>query len=101
MKKSKYEIPGFRALQDEAYSIHKKKNHDYASLDDPYSNFRDFGAYGVAVRMSDKMARIKNFMKNGEFQVKDEKFKDTCMDLANYSLIAYLLYKNEKGKKEK
>jgi hypothetical protein len=94
----KYGIPGFRELQDEAFKIHQKKNHDYATLGDPFSNFRDFGSYGVVVRMSDKMARIKNFVKNGKLDVKDESFKDTCIDLCNYSLIAYLLYKNEKKK---
>ena len=98
--KDQYGIPGFKELQDEAFKIHKKKNHDYASPDDPYSNFKDFGSYGVAVRMSDKMARIKNFIKNEKFDVKDEKLKDTCMDLANYSLILYLLYENEKRREK-
>jgi hypothetical protein len=97
--KQKYGIPGFKELQEEAFKIHCKKNHDYATLGDPFSNFRDFGAYGVVVRMSDKMARIKNFVKNGKFDVKDEKFKDTCIDLANYALIAYLLFENEKKEK--
>jgi hypothetical protein len=73
--------------------ITERKNTDYSSGADPFRNFRIVEAYGLSAeqgfitRMSDKMARLANFIQNGEYKVKDESFLDTCLDLANYSLL--------------
>jgi hypothetical protein len=78
----------------------KKKNADYTGFkdDNPFANFEAVEAFGLnteigfLTRMTDKMARIASFVKNGELKVKDESVQDTLLDLANYSMLfaAYL-----------
>jgi hypothetical protein len=78
----------------------KKKNADYTGSkdDNPFANFEAVEAFGLdteigfLTRMTDKMARIASFVKNGELKVKDESVQDTLLDLANYSMLfaAYL-----------
>jgi hypothetical protein len=78
----------------------KKKNADYTGFkdDNPFANFEAVEAFGLnteigfLTRMTDKMARIASFVKNGELRVKDESVQDTLLDLANYSMLfaAYL-----------
>lgn len=70
------------------------KNHDYAGANaDFYKNLRGSEEWGfpgwksVFVRLGDKIARIKNFVKNEVFWVSDEDFTETCVDSANYFLI--------------
>lgn len=73
----------------------KRKNADYAGDDDPFANFRLVEKLGICsvetgilVRMTDKMARITNLLKEGKVnQVKDESVDDTLIDLANYAVI--------------
>jgi hypothetical protein len=74
----------------------------YSKASDPLSNFKlveDFGIpawVGVLVRLSDKYSRIvqlTNKALNGEeAEVKEESIKDTLVDLANYSVIAIILF---------
>lgn len=83
------------ALKDNyksAIDIVEVKNHDYASVSDPFRNFR-FAEYlnlgvdkAILVRMSDKLARISNLL-DQESKVKDESIGDTLLDLANYAMI--------------
>ncbi len=77
----------------------KKKNADYSgSSQNTFANFTAVEIYGIKTevgfmtRMTDKMARIASFIKNGELMVKDESVQDTLLDLANYSMLfaAYL-----------
>lgn len=77
----------------------KRKNSDYTgATDDPFANFKAIEVYGIKTeigfmtRMTDKMARVASFIKNGELMVKDESVQDTLLDLANYSMLfaAYL-----------
>lgn len=68
--------------------ITKKKNSDYTGTsDDPFANFRKRGEFGFLVRMDDKLARLESFIQKGSFQVADESFEDTCIDLANYAIL--------------
>lgn len=88
------------------YEITKAKNSDYTGDNtDPFKNFKQvesFGALtaeqGFFTRMTDKMARIASFIKQGTLQVKDESVEDTLLDLANYCLlmICYLQSKKKK-----
>ncbi len=80
--------------------VHNKKNHDYAGDKDPLANFREFGWYGIIVRISDKYHRIINFTKKGVLKVVEESFKDTLLDLANYCLLAIILWEEEQQKKK-
>ena len=74
-------------LCDEARELMMRKNHDYASEEDIFSNFREDGRMGVLVRLSDKMARLRSFMKQGNFQVHDESLQDTVRDCLNYVVL--------------
>lgn len=87
MTKLEY-IEFHRECADKLVEITKQKNADYSgSGDDPFKNFRKRGALGFLVRMDDKMSRIESFLENGSYQVKDESFLDTCLDLANYAIL--------------
>jgi len=68
--------------------ITKKKNSDYTGIsDDPFANFRKRGELGFLTRMDDKFSRLESFIEKGSFQVADESFEDTCLDLANYAIL--------------
>ena len=71
----------------EARRLMRAKNSDYGADDDPFRNFRSFGAYGILVRLSDKLARIRGYVERGKFEVADEKINDTCIDAINYVIL--------------
>lgn len=71
----------------EARLLMEKKNHDYASADDPFRNFRLYGLFGVLVRLGDKHARLQSFLEQGELRVEDESLRDTIKDIINYAVI--------------
>ena len=77
---------------DKALALMKKKNEDYASGDDPFRNFRQFGRLGILVRLSDKLARLRTFEERGKFSVEDEGVEDTVLDILNYAIL-YGAYK--------
>jgi hypothetical protein len=82
----------------------KKKNADYTGFkdDNPFANFEAVEAFGLnteigfLTRMTDKMARIASFVRNGELKVKDESVQDTLLDLANYSMLFAAYLKSKK-----
>jgi hypothetical protein len=71
----------------EARRLMRAKNCDYGADDDPFRNFRSFGAYGILVRLSDKLARIRGYVERGKFEVQDEQINDTCLDAINYVIL--------------
>lgn len=77
------------------------KTKDYATIDDPYRNFRMSESVGVSVergilvRMCDKLSRIGNLIESNDNSVKDESIEDTLIDVMNYSNIL-LCYIQEK-----
>lgn len=86
------------------YEITKAKNSDYTGdSDDPFKNFtlvESFGCVtaeqGFFTRMTDKMARISSFIKQGTLIVKDETVEDTLLDLSNYCLILICYLRSKK-----
>ena len=80
---------------------HDAKRHDYANTDDVFANFRTCEMAGIpawkgcCVRIGDKFSRIMGFAKKEKLKVKDESIKDTLIDLANYAIIALILYEEE------
>lgn len=79
----------------------RKKNADYtgAVAGNPFANFTQVESLGIATteqgfltRMTDKLARVASFAKNGVLLVENEGVRDTLIDLANYALLmsAYL-----------
>ena len=77
----------------ESFELMKRKNADYGGDTDPCANFRMSALLnlspeqGVLLRMQDKMARIISFLSKGSLAVKEESWRDACVDLVNYSVI--------------
>jgi hypothetical protein len=77
------------------------KTKDYATIDDPYRNFRLCESVGVPlekgilVRMCDKLSRIGNLVENNDPSVKNESIEDTLVDIMNYANIM-LCYMQQK-----
>jgi len=76
-------------LTNDAKMLMELKNHDYASREDPYRNFRLFGRFGILVRLGDKFARLRSFEEQGELLVTDESIRDTLLDIINYVVLYY------------
>jgi hypothetical protein len=92
----------FYELLKQMKEVHDAKRHDYGN-EDVLANFRYSELAGIPcwkgclVRIGDKFSRIMNYAKSESLAVKDEKIKDTLIDMANYSLIALILLEEEKG----
>lgn len=85
----------FELLTKQMLKTFKKKNADYGNS--TTQTFEEFGLTSYAVRLSDKLNRIKTFCKKGKLEVKDESIIDTLIDVANYCLLAVIDIKNQKG----
>ena len=105
-----YGHPEFYELVIEMCKIHEVKNKGYSKVSDPLSNFReaeDLGIttwLGIGVRLTDKYARFKNLAKNvGNIQYSDvekiESLEDTLLDMANYSVLCLVAFREEKKKR--
>ena len=84
------------ALCNDAFDLMQVKNHDYTSGGgDPYANFRMASALGVeplvgmAIRMGDKLQRIRTYAEKGTLQVNGEGFRDSILDIINYAVLMY------------
>ena len=78
----------------EIQTILNAKNHDYtAGSDDPFANFRLSElegvepVKGVMIRVSDKMQRLRAFIKSGKLLVKGESFEDAIHDIIGYMIL--------------
>ena len=103
-KRRLYGHPRFYEYLDKMARIHSSKNHDYAKNDDPFSNLKLTenlgwipGWQSVIVRLADKFTRLINFASKGRFEVKDENFIDTCVDMAVYAILCAVLFEDYKG----
>jgi len=76
-------------VQTEALDLFKKKNIDYGDA------FAEYGVIGVLMRIEDKLKRSVSITKNGVNLVKDEKIRDTLIDLHNYAAMAIMLLDEE------
>jgi hypothetical protein len=103
------ELLGFHSdLCKEARDLMSLKNRDYAGNEgiEPFANFTRVEAMGICkteqgfmVRLTDKMSRLSSFVRAGKMHIKDESFKDTCVDVINYMvLLAAYLSEKEKEK---
>lgn len=95
--------PRFYEILEGLAQLHSAKNSDYAGESDPLRNLRqcaDMGIEpwkGVAVRLTDKMDRIKSYAQKGSFEVKDEGLVDTLRDMAVYSILAIILFEESRN----
>ena len=93
--------PGFLEVLEEIRRLHLSKGQDYGTPDDIFANVRasaEFGIpawLGVAIRMNEKLRRIKSFVANGRLQ--HESIEDAFLDLASYAIIGLTLYREEQG----
>lgn len=71
--------------EDRMIELLISKQRDYG-----HGNIMSFGLFGVAVRMSDKLERLKNLLGRG-IEPANETLEDTVMDLVGYATIASML----------
>lgn len=84
----------FAEITQKMAKTYESKNHDYGNS---FGNSMvEFGLIAAAVRMNDKMERIKSFakMKPEDMKVKDESIEDTLLDLANYAVMTLVELKS-------
>lgn len=98
VKKAKQEYTSskevvFEELTKQMLETFKKKNADYG--DSTTQTFKEFGLTSYAIRLNDKLNRVKSFCKKGELEVKDERIIDTLMDMSAYCLLAVIDIKNK------
>ena len=94
----------FQTIQKEMYETFAAKHMDYGlqniSLGGDLTKETDkkFSLTGLAIRLTDKISRLRNLMVNGRNYVKGEGMEDTFIDVANYGIIG-LLVGRDKWKK--
>lgn len=87
----------FKNIQDEMYEMFARKHMDYGlnniSLGGDLKNPNDkkFSLTGLAIRLTDKISRLRNLLTNGKNYVKGEGMEDTFIDIANYGIIGILV----------
>jgi hypothetical protein len=85
LSRPKNRVDQMKAVQSEALELFIRKNADYGDA------FAKYGVIGVLMRMEDKLQRSMSITKNGINLVKSEGFRDTLIDLHNYSAMALML----------
>lgn len=89
----------FHAILSEMGEMFDRKNKDYGQDSDPFANVRRSEQWGIApwigamVRAGDKMTRLETFAQKGTLA--NEGVGDSLLDLAVYSIIALLLFREE------
>lgn len=92
-EKTETNINQFQKICNQMYETYKMKNADYGNSFDKSCD--EFGITAALVRIGDKFNRIKQLTKQKNL-VKDESIEDTLLDLANYSIMTMLWFKNNK-----
>ena len=94
----------FKQIQKEMYEMFARKHMDYGlnniALGGDLTQQEDkkFSLTGLAIRLTDKISRLKNLLVNGKNYGKGEGMEDTFIDIANYGIIG-LLVGRDKWKK--
>ena len=95
-------VDGIAETYAHCLALIRAKTQDYATVEDPYRNFRMAGNLGVSleqgiiVRMGDKLSRIANLIKSQSGPaVATESVEDTLLDLINYSAILLQYIKDQ------
>jgi hypothetical protein len=93
---------GFKNIQQEQYEMFASKHLDYGLSNialggDIVNNEGDkkFSLTGLAIRLTDKVSRLRNLMVNGKNYVEGEGMEDTFIDIANYGIIGLLVGRNQ------
>ena len=94
----------YKRISEEMYEMFARKHMDYGlnniALGGDLTKAEDkkFSLTGLAIRLTDKISRLKNLLINGKNYVKGEGMEDTFIDIANYGIIG-LLVGRDKWKK--
>ena len=84
----------FTNICKELDTLLTQKNRAYGtSVNDTY---KDYGITAYAIRLQDKVNKLKTLIKNPDISKGDEKIEDTLMDLAGYAILAVTQLRNEK-----
>lgn len=90
-------VSEFEKVLAEIQAMHDRKQADYGRAHDPFANVRaseDFGIpgwVGCMTRANDKMRRLQAAARGQN--LKNESIEDSLLDLAVYSVIALVLYR--------
>lgn len=91
----------FKSVQKEMYELFARKQMDYGlsniALGGDLKNKEDknFSLTGLAIRLTDKVSRLRNLIKSGKNYVPGEGQEDTFIDIANYGIIGILVGRNK------
>ena len=92
----------FKKIQQEQYEMFASKHLDYGLSNialggDIVNNEGDkkFSLTGLAIRLTDKVSRLRNLMVNGRNYVEGEGMEDTFADISNYGIIGLLVGRNK------
>tara|TARA_B110000902_G_C13854733_1_gene416622 strand:+ start:101 stop:517 length:417 start_codon:yes stop_codon:yes gene_type:complete len=92
----------FKKIVGEMYEMFAAKHMDYGLnnislggdiLNNPVD--KKFSLTGLAIRLTDKVSRLRNLLVNGKNFVKGEGIEDTFIDVANYGIIGLLVGRNK------
>ena len=91
----------YKRIGMEMYQMFAAKHMDYGlnniALGGDLTNKEDkkFSLTGLAIRLTDKISRLKNLLIYGKYYVKGEGMEDTFIDIANYGIIGMLVGRNK------
>ena len=85
-------IQRHQELLNTMHELYVTKNHDYG--DSVHDTYLKYGLTSFLVRLEDKLNRARTISQKEQL-VKDEKIKDTLLDLANYAILAVLELEGE------
>lgn len=78
----------------EKSELYYKKNADYGNSFEALMD--EYGLVALAIRLSDKLNRLKQLEKTGQ-QVVDESIQDTLIDISNYADMGIMWLRNKEG----
>lgn len=87
-------IQKHQELLNAIHELYITKNHDYG--DSVHDTYLKYGLASFLVRLEDKLNRARTISQKEQL-VKDEKIKDTLLDLANYAILAVLELEGEQN----
>jgi hypothetical protein len=80
-------LPWLSDILNKILATMEAKNSDYAIDDDWKSNFRHYGLFGMAARLSDKVQRMENLLFRNKSPEVLEAIEDTLEDMAAYAVL--------------
>lgn len=87
-------VQSFKEITEQMTDTYRRKNTDYGNSF--IQSIHKYGFIAALTRMSDKFNRIENLILNDKREVEDESLGDSLLDLANYSIMTYMEFKNWK-----